>query len=134
MENASKALIIAGAILLSILLISLGIMIFNQAQTTVQDSGMSQAEISTFNSKFSKYEGKSIKGSQVKALVQEVNTNNSQDESQEHQIVLDGGTIVTTVTANGNTYKTSGISNTKTYTVEITEYATNGRISKIKIS
>ena len=52
MENASKALIIAGAILLSILLISLGIMIFNQAQTTVQDSGMSQAEISTFNSKF----------------------------------------------------------------------------------
>ena len=32
MENASKALIIAGAILLAILLISLGIMIFNQAQ------------------------------------------------------------------------------------------------------
>ena len=35
MENASKALIIAGAILLAILLISLGIMIFNQAQDTV---------------------------------------------------------------------------------------------------
>ena len=35
MENASKALIIAGAILLAILLISLGIMIFNQAQ--IQD-------------------------------------------------------------------------------------------------
>ena len=34
MENASKALIIAGAILLAILLISLGIMIFNQAQDT----------------------------------------------------------------------------------------------------
>ena len=30
MENPSKALIIAGAILLAILLISLGIMIFNQ--------------------------------------------------------------------------------------------------------
>ena len=45
MENASKALIIAGAILLSILLITLGIMIFGQAQDTVNNSGMSQAEI-----------------------------------------------------------------------------------------
>ena len=35
MENASKALIIAGAILLAILLISLGIMIFNQAHMRV---------------------------------------------------------------------------------------------------
>ena len=49
MENASKALIIAGAILLAILLISLGIMIFNQAQDTVNNSGMSQAEITAFN-------------------------------------------------------------------------------------
>ena len=32
MENASKALIIAGAILLAILLISLGIMIFNHQE------------------------------------------------------------------------------------------------------
>ena len=39
MENASKALIIAGAILLAILLISLGIYIFSQAQSVVNDSG-----------------------------------------------------------------------------------------------
>ena len=48
MENASKALIIAGAILLAILLITLGIYIFQQAQSTVNNSGMSQAEIQTF--------------------------------------------------------------------------------------
>lgn len=129
MENASKALIIAGAILLSILLISLGIMIFNQAQTTVQDSGMSQAEISTFNSKFTKYEGK-IKGTEVKSLIQEVNTNNSQDESKEHQVTLDGPD---TGTGGTSTYKTSKYVNTKTYTVSIEEYSDNGRISKIKI-
>ena len=128
MENASKALIIAGAILLSILLISLGIMIFNQAQTTVQDSGMSQAEISTFNSKFTKYEGK-IKGTEVKSLIQEV-TNNSQDESTEHQVTLDGPD---TGTGGTSTYKTSKYVNTKTYTVSIEEYSDNGRISKIKI-
>ena len=40
MENASKALIIAGAILLAILIISLGILIFNQAQDTVGSVNM----------------------------------------------------------------------------------------------
>lgn len=34
MENASKALIIAGAILISILLISLGIIMFNSSKGT----------------------------------------------------------------------------------------------------
>ena len=58
MENASKALIIAGAILLAILLISLGIMIFNQAQSAIDGSGMSDAELTAFNQKFTKYEGK----------------------------------------------------------------------------
>ena len=76
MENASKALIIAGAILLAILLISLGIMIFNQAQDTVNNSGMSQAEITAFNNKFLKYEG-TQKGSVVKSLVNEVISNNA---------------------------------------------------------
>ena len=80
MENASKALIIAGAILLAILLITLGIYIFQQAQSTVNNSGMSQAEIQTFNSQFTKYEGTKVKGSAVKSLIQEVNVNNSQDE------------------------------------------------------
>ena len=130
MENASKALIIAGAILLAILLISLGIMIFTQAQSTVNNSGMSQAEITSFNSQFSKYENDKIKGSMVKSLVQEVNTNNAQDESSEHQINLDG---VDPVKQGANQYLTSGITNTKTYKVTITEYATDGRISKIKV-
>ena len=47
MENASKALIIAGAILLAILLISLGIMIFNQAQDTVSNKSMIQEVLAT---------------------------------------------------------------------------------------
>ena len=81
MENASKALIIAGAILLAILLISLGIMIFNQAQDTVSNSGMSEAEITAFNNKFLKYEGNQ-KGTMVKAMVQEVLANNAGDSEK----------------------------------------------------
>ena len=52
MENASKALIIAGAILLAILIISLGIMIYNQASGVVNNNAMSEVEIQSFNQKF----------------------------------------------------------------------------------
>ena len=87
MENASKALIIAGAILLAILLISFGIMIFNQAQDTVNNSGMSQAEMQMFNNKFLKYEG-TKKGSEVKALVNEVIASNSDDKNADRQVSI----------------------------------------------
>lgn len=76
MENASKALIIAGAILLSILIISLGIFIFSQAQDTLNSINMSEQEIRAFNNKFTPYQGDSVRGSQVNALVQAVIANN----------------------------------------------------------
>ena len=76
MENASKALIIAGAILLSILIITLGILIFQQAQDTINSVDMSDAEKTAFNNKFLPYEGENVRGSQVNALAQAVLTNN----------------------------------------------------------
>ena len=54
MENASKALIIAGAILISILLISVGIIIMNAINEPVQQ-GASSAEsqaIEMFNANY----------------------------------------------------------------------------------
>ena len=86
MENASKALIIAGAILLSILLISLGIMIFSQAQSVVDGSGMTEAEVNSFNAKFTKYQG-NIKGSMVRSLVQEALANNNNDSVSDERYV-----------------------------------------------
>ena len=127
MENASKALIIAGAILLAILLISLGIMIFNQAQDTVNNSGMSQAEITAFNNKFLKYEGSNKKGSEVKSLINEVISSNSDPNNTSRKVQVEGAGN-TTATENP---KTSGVQTTQSYTVELT-YA-NGVVSKITI-
>ena len=115
MENASKALIIAGAILLAILLISLGIMIFNQAQDTVNNSGMTQAEITTFNNKFLKYEG-TQKGSN------EVIASNA-----------DSSNPVVKVNGAGGGITTSDIDTTATYTVAL-EYNSNGRVANITYS
>ena len=131
MENAAKALIIAGAILLSILLISLGIMIFNTAQDTTKNSGMTQAQVSAFNNKFSKYEG-TIKGSEVRSLIQEVVASNGDDNNKNasRQITInkDNKTIVS-----GTTADSSGILTTKSYTVKITEYNNDGTIKIMEI-
>lgn len=120
MENASKALIIAGAILLSILLISLGIMIFNQAQDTVTNSGMSEEQVVAFNNKFVKYEGNQ-KGAMVKSLIQDVLASNASPNNEERQVLLNDSA----------TPKTSNIKSNSTYNVAI-EY-TSGRVSSITV-
>lgn len=81
MENASKALIIAGAILLSILIIALGVFVFNQAKSAMGNVNLSDQEIAAFNSKFDSYEGKQ-KGSAVKSLVSAVKNYNKTVESE----------------------------------------------------
>ena len=71
MENASKALIMAGAVLVSILIVSLGVIIFNNFSKNVKDNAnMDEQEISNFNSKITPYIGENINGSQVNALIQ----------------------------------------------------------------
>ena len=129
MENASKALIIAGAILLSILLISLGIMIFSQAQDTVTNSGMSEADITAFNNKFLKYEG-NIKGTVVKSMIQEVLATNANSDSKDNVKVKINNKDTT---ESGKTISTSVIKSNNTYAVEM-GYGANGRIDNITIS
>ncbi len=81
MENASKALIIAGAILLAILIIGLGIFIYRQAANTVSDTGMDQLAIQQFNGQFENYIKDNVSGATVKSLIQLVNTNNAVEDS-----------------------------------------------------
>ena len=116
MENASKALIIAGAILLAILLISLGIMIFNQAQDTVTNSGMTEAELTSFNNKFLKYEGDAVKGTMVKSMVQEVKAAN-QNASDGVSISVYLNTTVGQTTKGSAITTTEGIETNHTYII-----------------
>ena len=110
MENASKALIIAGAILLAILLISLGIMVYNQAKGTVNDADLSAEEVQTFNTKFTSYGG-TQSGTKLNSLMDAVAANNG---SSSHKIVVLEGT---TATAGYGT--TSVVTKAdKTYTVD----------------
>ncbi len=91
MENASKALIIAGAILLSILIISLGIFIFNQASEITKSSNLSEVEVLEFNEKFTSFEGTNVRGSEVNTLITRIiqnNVANQEDESKQVAVAI----------------------------------------------
>jgi uncharacterized alpha/beta hydrolase family protein len=78
MENASKALILAGAILIAIIVISLGVVIFRNMSATVKnEANLDKEQITTFNSKILPYIGETISGSQVNALMQYIRTVNA---------------------------------------------------------
>ena len=139
MENASKALIIAGAILLAILIISLGIMIYQQASGVVNSNSMSEVDISTFNTRFTQYQGQNIRGAQVNALLEQVRQNNvsyQDDSSRQIGIIsaLTGseGTTTGNVLKGDSTYTNAQTG--KTYKVECKMDDKTGLVSTITIT
>ena len=133
MENASKALIIAGAILLAILLISLGIIVYRQAAGVMDNNAMDEVSVTTFNEKFQQYEGENVRGTQVNSLLNTVkqnNLSNSGDSSKKVSVTYD---------ANGNNW--SGTKNEtgkaltgKSYKVTCTTDTKSGYITSIAIT
>ena len=62
MENASKALLIAGGVLIAILIITLGITLFTNTSSVSKtyDASKYSEEVNTFNNNFTKYIGQDL--------------------------------------------------------------------------
>lgn len=104
MENASKALLIAGAVLIAILLIGVAMLIYNGAMDGI-DSGigqMNQQAKDMFNTQFTQYEG-TQRGNNVRAVIRNIISNNSTNQE------IDGKLVSLDVTNAGIT----GLSSTK---------------------
>lgn len=88
MENASKALIIGGAMLIAILLVSLGIVMFNSSKGTTDEAKRASEtmSISMFNSQFTKYCGEKINGSMVRDLINYTNSYNNSKNAGEPEV------------------------------------------------
>ncbi len=76
MENASKALIIAGAILISIIIIGLGVYFVNMAQSAGKKVNLNSQAAQAQNSQFTAYFGDKVQASEVKSLMSLIRTNN----------------------------------------------------------
>lgn len=145
MENASKALIIAASVLVAILIVAMGVTIFNKAQNSADTTSLDQTEINMFNSKFERYANNQL-GSQVKSLVSFTISNastNKDDPSKLPDISLignaDNNRNKEAISSNTN-YVTdlatirNNITSTHTYKVAF-DYDTNtGLITKININ
>ena len=138
MENASKALIIAGAILISIVLIAVGVMVVNGANGAIDTAvgQMSDSEKTIFNQKFESYEGNQ-KGSSVKSLLSAIEANNSNDSGATIvEVNILGSTFYAGNQVNTNDAGLStaraNIKNSKTYTVTFTK--TSGVITSATIT
>ena len=77
MENASKALIIAGAILLAILIIGLGMFIYNQAADTLDGAQLDGQKVDSYNREFL----------QVKTLLNNIKAHNRNAEDASQVII-----------------------------------------------
>ncbi len=116
MENASKALIIAGAILLSILLISLGIMVYQNAKGTIDDANLNTEEAQNFNTKISQYCGNKKSATDMNALMSAIAASNGAQSklasNEQHYIgiTLSGGSAYHT----GSSLTAEAIQNNKT--------------------
>lgn len=145
MENASKALIIAGAILLSILIIGIGMFIYNQAAQTIQKANLSGQEVTAYNREFEQYEG-TRSGSDAKALCDLVRNHNNQyiDDVSRHVAITDAeqsanvpapsdDSAKATIATGISTVK-SGIKAGKTYKITFAYDSHSGLITQIGIT
>lgn len=135
MENAAKALIIAGAILISIILISIGIIVVNQGKEVVDEAGqkMSQQQIQIFNADFDTYNG-TQRGSTVKTFLSVVAANNSTHKDDGLAITVSGPKFTSgTKKPNELSQMQASISTTKKYVVTLLYDEDTGRINGAKI-
>lgn len=81
--------------ILILILVTLGIMNYNQATTPItsndtSNTTLSGMEIQQFNEKFTQYEGDSVRGATVKSMLQTVLANNMSAEDESRKVSVDG--------------------------------------------
>ena len=136
MENATKALLIAAAILIAIVVITLVVFVLGKGSTLVKDnSDMSDVEISTYNSKFEAYFGTNVRGAQVNQLISAINQHNKANGDDESKQILVTGDF----SGDGKTPISDKAETGKAYKVDVDDaggagYTSGGLIKTIKIT
>lgn len=135
MENASKALLIAGAILVCILIIGIGMVVYQSTQGTIAEgiAQMSSQEKDMFNSQFTQYAGNRVNGSSVKALLQKVRSNNTANADIEGKVVTVTGTVATGKDGTIEGTELNKINTARNYTVTVDDTDNDGLVDTINI-
>lgn len=112
MENATKALIIAGSVLIVIVLISVGVSILSSTRGLENNTKETAdvMETNSFNSRFNGYVGPNMSGSQIRSLCSTAIASNAKNTAHQVSLSLTDGasgsdstsisTIASSVSAN----------------------------------
>lgn len=122
MENASKALLIAGGVLIAILIVSVLVVTINiiNSNQKAKEQALVTEQLVEFNQKYEAYNKKALRGTDIITL--------------KNMAESEGGTVTVTVkTADGTKIIDVSIETNKTAIFECTnvEYNNNGRISAL---
>lgn len=132
MENASKALLIAGGVLIALIIITMFLMMFNNI-SNIQKEQEEQTKIDqivAFNAEFEAYNKKVMYGTDVITLINKVAENNkkySMSNDYKITITLDGGVV------NSSSHLIGTDAERTIFTCTKTQYNALGRICKIEI-
>lgn len=143
MDNASKALIIAGAILIAVMLVSLGVMLYNTA------AGVAEGTIGTveslgvegYNAQFNQYVGNRQKANVAQGLIDKVIANNANGDTT-IKVTLKKGTgapsTITAMSAQSTAAQLTNMRNKITskdtvYNITVLAYDTSGTITSMQI-
>lgn len=156
MENASKALLIAGGVLITMIVASFGVYLYGVYHEHSENmlAAMSEKEISQFNAKFLVYEDRELTANDVVSIMNLVRDNNKTKTGSEYQINInvtgwhfefqDGSTKVVSVVIKSNDedyerfcneiLKNYSTDDTKIFKMEVKGYnETTGLINTILI-
>lgn len=88
MENAAKALLIAGGVLLALLIISVMVYMFSQIKSLqqAQETKIEQEQIAEFNKGFETYDKKVMYGADVISVLNKAANNNTKYIQSDYQI------------------------------------------------
>ena len=130
MDNASKALIMAGAVLISIALVGVGVYIFSSTNTMVGGANqqLDDAAAQMTNSTLGQYAGTKVRGSTVKQLFEKARISNINKTLPVDITVKLGGSDVT------NSLSTADVTDTKYYKVVITDENSDGYYDLVTVT
>lgn len=128
MENASKALLIAGSVLIVILLIGTGMKIFKSTSGTTESAEhvMDATEVTMFNNQFTQYMGKNKSLATVQSLVSKLKASNAINNHKVKALYYP--------TEEGSTVSVwTELDSTKTYKIYPSQWDSSGYIVEIKV-
>ena len=131
MENATKALLIAAAVLIVIIIISLGVYVVGMGNDQMQqgEQALSDLEINSFNATYQNYEGTSVAGSRVNSLLKTVFNHNLTESDETRKITIEGD-----VSVSADAEKQVTVGTGKRYSVECNLDKNSGLVTSITIT